>query len=855
MSISKSTEAPSPGTESSPVSLQERTAVNLSLIQQIILQQPPHQVGQRESLYNQINAMVNQGFGLSTIAEAMVISRLSVKTLLMEDRILSQSELKNVLSCCQDLSEASGSGSQQPPPAPQVRSPEEIMSTSQQPSISPEELQLPLKKRKTIYETFIKQVQEPPEIPFPEAPSIEFLLDTAQQNAYMSLLKEIPCPNGESESHECRKCSMAKQAVREKKRMLFMQLGDFLSYTNKTTLAHTLITLVREGKIASLESTLFFSRLQICHVLEQCKVGDEVCLPGKKHPAEHLQFLQSLKDTINEGIHSPLTQKILDLWDAPLFLGHIPSVVLVLKSDNTLGILSEENCFAIASKLEHRYYRGERAADLRFLSSSHMSFLAKITFATVKAMKLSKEGFKFFSPTKFGWVAIEWKIVERIYNILFASNRSWRVEIPASGIASPAPEDLRFSPGEIDLVSLQLQKFTQKNCIVQSASGYLPRTSEVEVALQEEVAPSEKISETSETTPSAEEPPKKKSRKTRHTPEKIEVKCSDEIVRMENPSPLLPSQEEDREALLFLLSEIARVGSRKLTVKCPKSTEESKDLEHVCSHCLLAKQFIYCSPPIMRTQLSTLLSHTTQNQLAEAILNLPSSRNFAKLIQKPNFDNLSVAILMRDAKIGDSICLPGGKSPLSQIELYCIMDKVISSGLKDPITSDILNIWKKYTPSLSHHNIREVPSILTLENNQLTLTTLDSLIPLISSTEQLFTFVSGQRKRNRCITSSHAKFLITITLHTLKAFSLSATTQKYLASTPQGTAVPKDIVEHTCGLIMASHPTWGIIVLPTKASPDIEILRLPLEETTILHTAMQRFCRIHRLGFRGRTKF
>ncbi|WP_213357888.1 hypothetical protein [Chlamydiifrater phoenicopteri] len=837
MSISRSTEASSPGSESPYVSLEERAAVNLSLIQQLILQQPPQQVGQADSLQRQIMRLANSGFSLQTIATALVVSNIAMKTLLIENRIFSEEELNKILTCCQDLSEASGSSSGTQPPMPIPTAPpilEETPTLSEPTTSKPLELHLPLKKRKKTQESLLEQQPgRPTQSPDPQA--ISFLLDTALLIRESPLSATIRCPEGSGKDHQCLLCFLTQQIVKEKKYILLSQLSELLNFIDKTALIQTLCVLVENNSLTPLKNLKSFTRLDFALIIAHNKLGNEVCLPKKAHPSTSLNIFLGVKRVVSKGLIFPLTQQIQHLWDSSPKVKAIALSTLILNEDGSLNIFSVENFSRAISVLERRYYHEGRPSVIHRMSATHTSFLAQVLFATLEALKASEEGLSLFSKTKFGWPAIRFHIVEHIYSLLLATNPFWRLEITPNKIWDAPSEDLRFPAEERSLLFSSLQNFISRNGIIQAGCGYIMHRKQSSISLE----PREPIAPT-------EEPPRKKSR-VKLISEQTEEQKPPKLVEMETPTLLSSSNPEDIESIKFLLSEIARTQKATLSIRCPKETEEPQEMEHVCSLCLLAKQFLWCSSTVVKAQLSILLSQTTLEKLSAAILQLPSSRNFSAIVRQKKFDNISVAFLIRSCEIGDSICLPRRQNPSSQVDLYLTIEKIVKTELKHPTTKAIISLWDLYTLR-PEQQTSSLSSILTIKNNQTSTVTLDSLLPLLSSIEQLYTYTNPDRRCRVNIKRNHAETLCKITLHTLQALLLSPDTQKFVVTTESGPAIPHDIVEHIYCLILSSQPTWSVVILPTRASIELESLRLPEEQAKKVHAAMRKFCKLHRIS-------
>ncbi|WP_213357892.1 hypothetical protein [Chlamydiifrater phoenicopteri] len=885
------------------LSLSERISANAATIRELtssplFFPLPPNVNPEREVLRSQLFAIKAEGFSLSLMAKAMTISGVFLKTIVKEQTALTEAQYQQILASCKDLTEASGSSAPLSiPPGQELSLPQlseqtgvseqEIPSSEELPILTEQRIQtteslsLPLKKRKTwqvffaterpalrekIGETLPQTPPSPPPEQEKKLTRISLALDALFLSKEADPAFTVACPRRQGRrKHKCSLCKIAHSLVSSKTNaLLIQQLKTLLLYIPKPALARTLLSLHKENKIPSILETNAFSRLEAAHIASKCNLEKELCPSGSKSPIEHLTIYQSMKDVVKSGLEDPLTSAINKLWDSGTIVGG-EEKVLIEKDDGETTLLSPSDLTPLFSSLTTRgAFRSKRRDKILPLHPSYVNFVAKATIRSLQALKRSPLGTPYLIQTSPGKSAIKKHVVKHIYSIILATNSTWKIEIPPCLHTEATTQILSFSDLELASLVHSLKNFVDKNHIEKPKNQPLVVPSEHQLrkrdasALIQESALLEE-EEGIEEIPSREAPRKRRA-KTLHKSVESPESTSELFQEPESPSRSFENLTlaQIYSALSFFINfALENKGKQVLIMYCPFETSEERD--HICKQCFLAKRVFQRKALALIAQIERFLSYTSKELLIKALAHLFSDCGIKALGECHSLSNIEIALLLKNCNVGDNVCLPGIKNPASQAELYYHMEKVISSGLTDPLTSAILETWEKSSKIASSED--EEPSISILqEDGSIATCNLPYLHPILSSIAYRY-FIQKEANVVRGkifyqLSEQTTTFFAKTTIYTLKALTQSPLAVPYLSSSPSGLLFPWSVVRHVLCLVLSSNPLRKVVVLPSKISPKAsQDLSLSQEELEDVLPSLQRFTKINKLFLPGKSLF
>ncbi|WP_348660348.1 hypothetical protein [Chlamydiifrater volucris] len=854
MSISKPAKSPSEKQteQQSALSIEEKIRETLSAIQEII--QTQHAKGFASGLIHaQINSLIHEGFELPLISQSMVIAKVSLKTLLRENRSLTTAEIKLIMSTCKDLTESSGSGTSS-----------QKMTSEERPE-PPQELppsRLPLKKRPlkqvekigapviTTGEPSVKKKRSEEAL----SSSLQFLLKTIRDNKNTKAPYPVYCPEASRElvvTHQCTICSLTKNIINQGNHHLIFQLEQLVGEVCVEDLTKATMDLIHEGKVKNLQKGLALSNLEAGYLAIKCKLENKLGLEEKKVSLELLNVYQIAKDVASMGIEAPLTKFIMQLWGSQTKL-KTPDIILAADSNGNPSVLSVPLFLPTFSSLNQRKLFSGGTLSLRPFSIHFSIFLAKTTMTTLHAIINSPQNESYVVETPFKKKAILWRAVNHTLGLILASASDWFPEVPCCRLSIGASEDLRFRKEDLEIASQKQKMFVETNRILlpQIAQpipfvGGLPKESCLlnSSLTQRQVpvthTPSESSSESPQTASISTS--LKHRKKTHHTEPSTETK---QAPCKELSSASFRQKSSHLQTLLFLL-EMVLINKQRASPKihCPRSTSENS-LHHICSLCFLAKILFHRKRLLIVAQLEVLLAHTTKNDLANAILKLPFNRTIYTLFEQEVLSPLDLSYIIFICKIGEAMQLPGKSNPAIMTGLYYSIEKIVLEGFENPMTVLINNLWKHTIPEPSKF-VREKGklTVLTLKSNSLKLLSKSEIMNCFSTLElQTFQKCEGKvvRRYRKSMDKAHINFFGSLVLFTLQDLLSFNEARPYLTNSPAGLAIPWELVQHVCSLILAINPAQKVSITGCKASlGKLQELGFPREQGGSLFQNLQ----------------
>ncbi|WP_213318532.1 hypothetical protein [Chlamydiifrater volucris] len=862
MSVSKLFEfASSTPTLSHSAPLEDRIRSNHKLIQEIVSTNPLDMTGTEGILCSQLYFAERKGFNFRLIAEALAISEISLRVILREQRSLSATEFNSLLRSCQDLSEASGSSSipasERFEPSLQTPSLEEEsameieISTTPKRPLEKEELALPLKKRKiwTVLQpspalSRPAPMESPPQHESKEA--ISLLMSTVI-NIRNGVPNPVDCP--ETAPHpRCDTCELSHYVASQRDLFLIKQLGILLLHTSKEVLTESIIHLMGQKRIAPLYGRRYFTSLEIAYLVDACRLGKEIYLSRKKDLRLEVNLYKIMEDVVRGGIRHPLAQALKELWDSPHPVKIQDVSIAVREADGSVNVLSVPLITAQFSSVTPRHAHMKKVGKKFYVSSTYFGFVAQATILSLKALLTTPKGAPFIESTDSDSVIFHKSTVQHIYSLILCCHPIWKVEvIPCK--ASPAfPQLLTLPEKQISELFPVLKKFVRVNGIRQTRGQYFDE----EMAKEISGITAQESSE--ETASSGEEPSHSES----SDEEDIAIRVSRAHHGEASPSSevaeeILPLEEESVErqqtirSVSFLLETLSRDTSSPQT--CPDLTKHIPG-ESACFICGLSKLLLHKSYSSLLNQIKSLLEFTDKSRLIKALMKLFNGDPASELVKKGSFTNLEIACLLRDCKIGPAVCLPGKENPASLANLYCSVSKVISSGLEDPLTKAILEIWETSDPLISSAKETLDPPLVIKNDGSTHVCQPALLLPILTPVPQrYFDMRRGARKRGRLVLKmslTTTNFIAKTTMFTIKALQESSLGRPFLKDSPSGPIFPWEVMEHIYCLILAAHPIWKLAILPCKVNPGgLQELSFLKEEIELIFGKLQRFTSIN----------
>ncbi len=820
-------------------------------------------------IHSQIHSLVSKGFGMPLIAQAIVVTNISLKTLLKENRSLTAAELNLVLSSCKDLTEASGSSS----------SSQQILS-EEKPQTPQESPRLPLKKRPLKHLEQFEVVEVPAEAPPPKkkhseeeslAKSLQFLLTTIRENRYQKVPYPVYCPEASREQaamHRCEICSLTKNIIEEQNHYLIFQMEQLTEHAHLQDVVKAAVELINSGKITSLQKGSRLSYLEAAHLVVKCRLENKLFLADRPISQKLLAIYQATKDVASMGINHPLTKFVIQLWNSPEKLTPAQTILAADDKGNA-SLLSIPLFLPTFSALHQRRFFAGGSSSARPLSIYLSLFLSELTMATLHAIISSPQNELYVTTTRFGKKAILWRTVNHVLGLILASSSDWHLETPSSKLNFGVPEDLRFPSEDLNIVSQSQQSFIRTNQILQTRMAQsLPSVENLPVeslllnsssihgtTLATQAAPAT-LEEAPPATPPASSTPLKHQQKTHHV-ELTTAGMGHAPSEESGPASSSPTQEEllQRQSVAFLLKMIVLNKQRKIDpiIPCPNDSSGGS-LHHICPLCFLTK-ILFCKRRLrIVNQIEILLQHTTETALVDTMMNLPLGRTILTLSEQELLLPLDLVYIVAKCKIGEAMQLPGKRNPTDLIDLYYSTEKLILEGPSNPTTTLISNLWEQTTPEVVQ-SIRKKNTfpVRIFKDGALQSLSLRQLSDLFSGLEiQFFQRYKEKmiRKQKGSMGKPYVKFFSTLASSTLHALIDLEEAKSYLVDSPEGPAVPWELAQHVCGLMLSINPTWKLSITLCKASlGDSQELSLQEEVATPLFQNLLKFSEKHSMSY------
>ncbi|WP_213319076.1 hypothetical protein [Chlamydiifrater volucris] len=799
-------------------SIKEQIQETLNAIQTIV---QSTQIGHSPSpLHSQIILLKKEGFNPQIISQAMVVSKVSIATILGENRPLTPQELDLVLASCRDLTEASGSGSSSQPTTQSMKRKqlEEEISRSPSPKRSRLLQESTLQTEDILTEPASSQHAAEESL---RAQSLNCLLVTIMKNEGCTESYQFMCPRKnpmqKEDEHQCELCELTKITIRESKYLLIHQLRQLMNETDQKILLKALLKLYKEEKLSELKTILYFPPLEITHLIKECNL--EKIFPEAKgeNVSKLLGVYQAVKNVVSLGIQHPLTALIIQIWKSTTPIVGTKTPILAISENEEISSLSPTSFLPTLCSIPQR--KLSSGGKRRRLISPHCSmFLARIIITTLHAIKASPQGTPYMVRTNFGEKAFPWKIIRHLIGFVLSSHDKWMLQPPTNKLCLGSSEKIRF-PEEKCLEILELQKkFVLSNHIIYPKT---PPKIPQNVLLPEESlllsTPLVQLEQTSST--------------------------SEQI--LEGISCHARPETTPQQSVIFMLEAILSEKILRATnVRCPNKNKDPSS-RHLCSLCLFAKKLFCKRKARMVAQIRIFLRYTNKDTLVSALLNLPLGRTVEKLLDQTVFSPLDLAYLINLCNIGEDMRLPEKKNPVLLVDLYHSMEKVILGGLEDPLTKIIYTIWRQSLRSSLSFKEKEDLLITALWGSDVRLIDLQVIINYFSDLE--FQFLETRksetvRRRKGHMSSQSVKFHSLLAIITLQELKNCEEACPYLVTSLQDCILPKETVLHVYSLVLASTPRRKLIVTPSKASfGQMQELGFPKETANILLEALQEF--------------
>ncbi|WP_213357889.1 hypothetical protein [Chlamydiifrater phoenicopteri] len=850
MSTSKLSElAASIPDSKNPAPWEERIRVNYEFIHEIINTNPLEMLGSEGILCSQLYFVKNKGFSFRLIAEALAISNISLKLILKEQRALSESEYVALISRCHDLSEASGSGTSG---TAQLEAPQ--LQETQEPSTSEEVLEatLPLKKRKLwqTASTTLSTEQQQPSVtkkvqPEESKEAIMLLLDSVI-NFNDKDRSPVHCPQrGLQRDHVCSKCHLSLRIIKQADSQIIKQLGTFLLFTSRETLATALLSLIGKKRISSLYEKRYLTALEVAYIVHECNLGDEICLPRRRNPKAEVALYQALEDVIQTGLQHPLTKILRQLWETPSPVPRTPTTIAVKEENGSIKILSPETVHAYFSCLT-LCYMPKKSGQKSSLSPKYLRFVAEATILSLKALLKHRRAARYVERLDADPVIFLPNTVKHVYGVMLCSHPLWKPEVLLCK-ASSTRQLLTFSEEGIHKIFPSLKRFVKMNNLSEAGGHFFDEGAPIiEASVPEPIVISSEDSDVSEEEHSSppseksseESAPKKKTHKTHHT-----IPATGET--METAAEEDPERQQAIKSISFLLSALEKESPDSPPPDCPEAKSHSP-FETSCQTCYLFKLLNKKKYAKILAQIKSFLKFSSSSNILKALLNLFPEGTVSEISKRTSFSNLELSYMLRDCGVGDEVCLPDRSNPAAQADLYYTVNELILNGIEFPLTKTILEIWESSPPVLSSPREFLTPPIVVKEDGSTHVCHPPLLKPILEPLAQRYFDVrEGKRKRARMLpklSTTTINFVAKVTMFTIRAMEKSTSGKTFLRPSSSGLLCPWKVMEHIFCLILSAHPLWKLSVLPSKIHPEgVQELSFPEEEIDFIFSRLQRF--------------
>ncbi|WP_348660344.1 hypothetical protein [Chlamydiifrater volucris] len=304
-------------------------------------------------------------------------------------------------------------------------------------------------------------------------------------------------------------------------------------------------------------------------------------------------------------------------------------------------------------------------------------------------------------------------------------------------------------------------------------------------------------------------------------------------------------QMEELSASLKVLLDTVLINKGKQefsNIACPY---KGPDKQHLCSTCKLTSNLVSLEKSHLLQQIGALLEYAPVETLLKAFTRLVEKEELSFSEIKKAFSHLELAYISSECRIGEAIKLPGQKNPSKEVELYRIMESVIRSGLKHPLTQTIKQLWISDTPVFP----KEEPVLIQECDKSLSSIVSSSLSSIFDSITQKRVQSKGKKDCRHGLSPSFIRLLSDLTITSLHALKNSTSGSIFLTQTPSGNmAIPKQVLQHVYGLILSVHPHWKVVITPCKmAIGSKETLSLSETEIQELLPPLRKFIELNHI--------
>ncbi len=300
-----------------------------------------------------------------------------------------------------------------------------------------------------------------------------FLLDSILKNKGKEQLVEAECPKVSNHIYgsSCSLCILATQILNQQHEPFIKQLEAIMEYTTKEKLVQSLINLFSTKSLKNLSSKEKFSNFEIACIIKSCDIGDEICCPGKLNPGSQVDLYCALNEAISCGLHSPLAQSIMEIWDSSVPLTYTKRqdllYVPIIKADGSVykctHELLENKLRPTAQRMFSKTTEGmRRRRYLECMPSAYLRFVTYLSLFTAKALKDSPSGTPFLEKSPQGPVLRE-NALEHIYSLILLANPIRKVVALPSKVSPEKIEEFSLSEEETAIAHSHLLKFARTN--------------------------------------------------------------------------------------------------------------------------------------------------------------------------------------------------------------------------------------------------------------------------------------------------------------------------------------------------------------------------------------------------------
>ncbi|WP_213318542.1 hypothetical protein [Chlamydiifrater volucris] len=312
--------------------------------------------------------------------------------------------------------------------------------------------------------------------------SLQLLLDSVLQNKDQEYVL-IKCPKITEHSYgsTCFLCLLAYQVLAERRSQLVKQLEKLLEYTTKEKLLQSLTDLFSPESLTNLHKKKNFSNFELACIIKHCGIGNEVCDLHQLNPGSQVELYCALSKVIQQGIGSPLTQAILEIWEEDLPLTYSKQKDLlytpIMKSDGSVQNCTYDYLKSKLSLVHQRLFSQclkklqKRRKILDHIPTPYLRFVINLSLFTTKALRDSSLGIPFLNQSPQGPVLPE-SVLEHIYCLILLSNPVRRVVVAPCKLPMEELEEFFFPEEEANVLYEKLLKFARINKFFLAGSSH-----------------------------------------------------------------------------------------------------------------------------------------------------------------------------------------------------------------------------------------------------------------------------------------------------------------------------------------------------------------------------------------------